>query len=525
MKSITEQHLWVTTFLLLIAGLLLNLGLQPLYLEEPRRAFITLEMLENQNWIVPTLWGLPYYNKPPFFNWVLIASTKLFGNFSEWALRLPSVLSTLAVAALIYRFMKAEFNHRLGVYSALLWVCSLGILFNFSMLAEIDLFFSLLVFGAIMAIYHFHQKEQLWLLFPVVYILLGIAFLSKGIPAVIFAGLSLLAFFIWKKQFWKLFHPAHFLGLFLFFGIVGGYYYAYSLYADPTAFLLNIWSESSDRAAWSESIWTLILHLISFPFQFLKELAPALLLLPFLIQKQIWKRIKQNDFLTFSLLMMAVNLLPYWLSPGTRMRYLYMLLPFAIFLFVALWDQLAPLAKQWQIKTSHSLMGLLVYLLPIGMLALPFIPDLSVLNYLIPLSIMAFLVLAAAAYVFYKRPALRLAVLLFSLAIGRLVFDVTVLPQRAINSGAQSNKALAAAIYEEVGDAPITIVNDEKILSYTTTYYFNQLRGKVLRARYNPSFEAGQYYLLCADQAPEGAQVKLTYPYEGSEQALIYIME
>lgn len=523
MKSINEKHLWVVTFLLLLAGLLLNLGMQPLYLEEPRRAFITLEMLENQNWIVPTLWGLPYYNKPPFFNWVLIGSTKLFGNFSEWALRLPSVLATLAVAALMYRIMKAEFNHRLGVYSALLWICSFGILFNFSMLAEIDLFFSLLVFGAIMAIYRFHQKDQLWLLFPVVYVLLGIAFLSKGVPAVIFAGLSLLAFFIWKKQFWRLFHPAHFLGLFLFFGIVGGYYYAYSRYADPMPFLLNIWSESSDRAAWSQSAWTFILHVISFPFQYLKELAPTLLLLPFLIHRQIWQKIRQNDFLFFSFLMLSVNLLPYWLSPGTRMRYLYMLLPFGIFLLVGLWAQLAPLAKSWQTKTSHALMGVLVYVLPLGILALPFIPDLSVLRYVVPLSILAFLILAAAAYVFYKRPSLRLAVLLFSLAIGRLVFDATVLPQRAINSGAQSNQALAAEIYEAVGDAPITIVNDEKILSYTTTYYFNQLRGKVIRARYNPSFEAGQYYILCADQAPDGAEIKLTYPYDGSEQALIYV--
>ncbi|MEM6378775.1 MAG: glycosyltransferase family 39 protein [Bacteroidota bacterium] len=523
MKAINEKQLWLGTSLLLLLGLFLNLGLQPLYLEEPRRAFITLEMLENQNCIVPTLWGLPYYNKPPFFNWVLIASAKLFGQFSEWTLRLPSVLSTLAVAGLMYRFVKAEFGQRLGVYSALLWVCSLGILFNFSMLAEIDLFFSLLVFGAIMAIYHFHKKGQLWLLFPVVYILLGMAFLSKGVPAVVFAGLSLLAFFIWKKQFWKLFHPAHFLGLFLLFGIVGGYYYAYSLYADPTPFLLNIWSESSDRAAWSQNVWTFVLHVVSFPFQVLKELAPALLLLPFLLRKEVWQKIWANDFLFFCFLMFAVNLLPYWLSPGTRMRYLYMLLPFGIILLLVLWDQLAPIAKKWQIKTSHGLMGTLVYLLPVGMLALPFLPDLSVLNYRVPLAIVACFILSTAAYLFYKRPTLRLAILLFSLAIGRLVFDLTVLPQRAIDSGAQRNKALAEAIYQEVGDAPITIVNDEKILSYTSTYYFNQLRGQVIRARYNPPFESGHYYLLCADQVPEGAEVKLRYPYDGSEQALILV--
>ena len=513
------------TFLLLLLGLFLNLGLQPLYLEEPRRAFITQEMLENQNWIVPTLWGLPYYNKPPFFNWVLIFSTKLFGQFSEWTLRLPSVLSTLAVAGLMYRFVRAEFDQRLGLYSALLWICSLGILFNFSMLVEIGLFFSLLVFGAIMAIYHFHKKGQLWLLFLVVYLLLGIAFLSKGVPAVVFAGLSLLAFFIWKKQFWKLFHPAHFLGLFLLSGIVGGYYYAYSWYADSRPFLLNIWSESSDRAAWSQNVWTFVLHVLSFPFQVLKELAPALLLLPYLLRKEVWPKIRANEFLFFCFLMLVVNLLPYWLSPGTRMRYLYMLLPFGIILLVVLWDQLAPTAKQWQIKTSQGLMGALVYVLPFGMLALPFVPDLSVLNYSIPLAITAFIILSASAYFFYKKPNLGLAALLFSLAIGRLVFDLTVLPQRAIDSGAQRNKALAEAIYQVAGDAPITIVNDEKILSYTSTYYLNQLRGQVIRARYNPPFEVGQYYLLCADQVPEGAEVKLRYPYEGSEQALILVLE
>jgi 4-amino-4-deoxy-L-arabinose transferase-like glycosyltransferase len=523
MKSITEKSVWQLTFLLLAVGYLLHLGTQPLYLEEPRRAFITMELLANDNWIVPTLWGLPYYNKPPFFNWILISSTSFFGTMNEWTLRLPTVLFTWMLAGLLYGILRRPYGQKTAMYGSLFWLCSSGILFYFSMLAEIDLFFSLVVFSGIYAIYFFYQRGQLWWLFSSVYALTAIAFLSKGIPSVVFTGLSLLTFFIWKKQFWKLSHPAHFAGFSLFLLLVGGYYYAYARYTDPLPFLQNLWSESSDRAAWSNAAWSFISHLLLFPLDLLKEWIPALFVLPFLFRKDIGQQIRRHDLLFFSLLMLLVNLLPYWLSPGTRMRYIYMLLPFGIILLTVLWQKNHETATAWQQRTSDILCGIPVFVLPLGVLALPFIPDLAFLDYLIPLTLISFVLLAGVAYTFVKKPNLRLGLLLLSLAMARIIFDLTVLPQRADSSGAHRNQVLAQEVYEIVGDAPLAIINDEKIFSYTATYYLNQLREVPLIATYYPSYAPGCFYMSCADQLPENVIVHKTWEYEGSMIALVEI--
>lgn len=523
MKSITEKSVCQITFLLLAVGYVLNLGIQPLYLEEPRRAFITMELLANDNWLVPTLWGLPYYNKPPFFNWVLIASSSLFGEMNEWTLRLPTVISTWLLGGMIYLILRRPFGKKTAVYACLFWLCSSGILFYFSMLSEIDLFFSLVVFTGLYAIHYFYRRGFLWLLFLSTYSLTAVAFLSKGIPSLVFTGLSLLAFFIWKKNFWKLFHPAHFASIGWFVLLVGGYYYAYAQYADPLPFLRNLWTESSDRAVWSNGAWPFLNHLLFFPLDLFKEWIPALFVLPFLFRNHIGRQIRQDDLLFFCLLMLLVNLLPYWLSPGTRMRYIYMLLPFGIMLLTVLWQKNLSTAAQWQKRTSDLLCAIPVFTLPLGLLSLPFISDFSFLDYLLPLALISFLFYLGIGYVFIKKPGLRVALLLLSLAIARIVFDLSILPQRAEHSGAQRNKELASEVYELVGEEPIAIINDEKIFSYTATYYLNQLRKEPLIATYYPSFARGCFYMTCADKIPDKAVILRSWEYEGSAIALIQI--
>ena len=97
---LSDNLLYFCAAFLLLIGYLFNLGVQPLYLEEPRRTIVAMELLENQNFWVPTLIGEYYYNKPPLYNWLLIAFSKLFDGFNEFGLRLPTVLSSFGIAAL-----------------------------------------------------------------------------------------------------------------------------------------------------------------------------------------------------------------------------------------------------------------------------------------------------------------------------------------------------------------------------------------------------------------------------------------
>ena len=65
--------------------LFLNLGVRPLQFEEPRRVLVALEMAVRGNAVVPTTNGALYFNKPPLYNWLLLACTRLFGSWPRHA--------------------------------------------------------------------------------------------------------------------------------------------------------------------------------------------------------------------------------------------------------------------------------------------------------------------------------------------------------------------------------------------------------------------------------------------------------
>ena len=58
-------------------------------------------MLASGDWLVPRVGSDPYLRKPPLLNWAIALSCKLSGGTSEWAVRLPSVLATLALTITI----------------------------------------------------------------------------------------------------------------------------------------------------------------------------------------------------------------------------------------------------------------------------------------------------------------------------------------------------------------------------------------------------------------------------------------
>ena len=63
--------------------------------EEGRRAIPAVNMLRTGNWVLPTISGRDYYNKPPFINWVIAASFLITGRIDELAARLPSAIFIL----------------------------------------------------------------------------------------------------------------------------------------------------------------------------------------------------------------------------------------------------------------------------------------------------------------------------------------------------------------------------------------------------------------------------------------------
>ena len=96
---------WRTLLWTLLAALVLfglGLGNHELWdYHEPYVAGIVREMASSGDWIVPTLNGQPFLEKPPLFYALGALVCRATGSFEPWALRLPSALLALATVVWI----------------------------------------------------------------------------------------------------------------------------------------------------------------------------------------------------------------------------------------------------------------------------------------------------------------------------------------------------------------------------------------------------------------------------------------
>lgn len=518
-RSGNTRPLFLGAAMLLLLALLLHLGVQPLYLEEPRRSLIAMEMLENGNFIVPTQLGEWYYKKPPFFNWVLLAFAGTLGGFEAFVLRLPTVISTLGIGVLMFLAGRRYVNESFGWYSAFLFCLSGGILFYFSSLAEIDLFYSFITFAGILAVFHFYQQHRPYLLFLSTYFLGAVGTLTKGLPSLFFIIISLIVFFVYQRATRKLLSRAHMAGLLLYTIIIGGYLYLYARSAPIDQLLQTFWGESSERTVLESGWWSFIQHLIQFPLDTLKDTLPGVIILVFAVRKDFLRQIRNNELVVFSLLMFVANILIYWLSPGSRQRYIYMLYPFLFFVLVYFY-QLGRNQRDGRFKIFRTLSLICAGALTLAMPALPFVPALEFLPYLLPLSIIGFFMAISIFYMMLRQPARTLYWLIVATIMARIVFDLTILPQRAHDTQAQTDRDTAHLIANITKETPLYIWAEGRI-SFTTVFYLNKIRHRTLR-RTN-RLEKGAFYLVANTDRGVfgGVEPLLIIDYKGEDYLLV----
>ena len=89
---------------------------------EPRYAEIARLMAETGDWITP--WfepGVPFWGKPPLSFWAEAAAIKIFG-ISEFSLRFPAWLATLAMVWLVWRLARKIWSVQVAQWSCLVFV-------------------------------------------------------------------------------------------------------------------------------------------------------------------------------------------------------------------------------------------------------------------------------------------------------------------------------------------------------------------------------------------------------------------
>lgn len=359
--------------LLLLPALLVNLHVPAFLDDEAIRGLVALEMLHSGNWITPTINGEYYYNKPPLYNWLLAVLYQLVSTPEEWISRATTVFFLLAFAYTIYHSFRPHYGSRIAWFSALAFITCGRVLFWESFLGLIDMGFSWAMFGLFVTVYRGLSRDRAGLLFPAAYLLASVGFLLKGLPALVFLGLTLLVGSALFGKWRRLLSPWHGAGMLLFAVLVGGYYYLYSRHHPLDQLWFRIFDESAKRTplefSWSDTL----LHLLSFPLEVIYHFLPWTLLVLLFFRQEVRRKIRQHPFSRYLLLVFLVNLIPYWLSPEVYPRYLLMLMPLLF----------GPLFLAWQWHEEHRtrlwrfFLGLfLVLMLTIlPALALPFFWD------------------------------------------------------------------------------------------------------------------------------------------------------
>ena len=171
LKPVSSQsidRLWMVGLTTAAALLLLaNLGGLPLKdWDEGLVAQVAREIYQapvnRLTWLFPTLWGEPYFNKPPLVHG-LIALLYAIGGINEWTARLPSAGFTLASVPLLYSLGRELFPQRLpAIFATLVYLTSLPVIRNgrFAMLDGAILCFLLLLLWCLLRA----RRNYRWLL-------------------------------------------------------------------------------------------------------------------------------------------------------------------------------------------------------------------------------------------------------------------------------------------------------------------------------------------------------------------------
>jgi len=477
-KNLNNRLINSLLFLLIFISFLVNLGLFPFYHEEPRRALITLEMIFSGNYMVPTYLGEYYYKKPPVFNWILALSYSIFDNYSEFATRIITPVSNFLMGIILYFVTRKYINHTVAILSALLFLVSAHTYFYESLLAEIDLFYCLITFLGLLTIFHFHQKQKYFLLFTTTYILHAIGTLTKGFPSILIVGLSLLSYFIVKKDVRKLFSFNHLFGIILYVLIISIYLLIYAQYNSLEAYINGLWGQSSEMTLLENRFITVIKGLFTYPFSVWKDNLPASLLIIFFFRKDFLQRLKSNPLVLFGAVIFVANIWVYWISPKSAPRYTIMFNPFLVVIFVYFMVDYYQ-SESFKTRIIEWISGILILLLLGATIAINFIEQVQVLDHVLIISIVLGILQTIVFILYLKRRYWRLQLLIVSLILTRFLFDLIALPLRATISNAQQDKTIAYEITEITGDEDLYILEDTQF-SQTTYFYLERERKKIL---------------------------------------------
>jgi len=167
---------------------LLGLTSPLLEVDDARYAQVPAEMAASGDWILPTLDGTPYVEKPPLWYWTAAASYKVFG-VSEAAARLPMLLFALLGAAGVWWLGAWLYAAEVGrAAAAATATAALWLFLTHNMTLDMPVSVCFLWTTAFILRTLLHPDDALWAA-PAAWLAAALTFLSKGLIALLLPGL------------------------------------------------------------------------------------------------------------------------------------------------------------------------------------------------------------------------------------------------------------------------------------------------------------------------------------------------
>ncbi len=523
MSGIWKRFCWEDKFFLFYLAIaffvfLYHLGLMPLLDDEPTRALVSLEMVLSGNYVVPTTHGLLYQNKPPLFNWFIAGLMQAFPHFNELTLRLPSMLVILVTSCVLYLFFRKELNAKTALLVSLAYLSCGRILFYDSMLGYIDPFFTLVLLLDMIVLYQLNkQKNPLWL-FIASYLLCAVAYMLKGLPAILYQGITLFVALSISKKIPLLFSWKHFVAVFVFLASLALYYFIYAAQQDVSGLFATLWQQSSKRTVseftWAESLG----YIATFPFQFVMHFLPWTLFSFVLFYKNAVSYIKGNPLLLFLGVSFLANISVYWISPETKPRYLFVFLPP---FFAVTFELFFKLSSSAAVKIVNRAAIVLASLCAVAVLVPLFVPLLEQMDLSLTVCLVSMVIILLLVDLMYQKPQRSLAMFALVLLSVRLVFNHFILPARKQEAPESEYKSVGMKIGMLSKDVPIHLT-PHTLIDHDLAYYISSTNRKILGYD-SSSIREGTYY-ICSKEALHEAGLSSEMEFRTNfQQATLYL--
>lgn len=496
----------ILTMLLLIPALFINLGLVSFNEDEGTFGTVAFEMIQGNDYVTPTISGEDYFSQPPLYNWVIALSFKLFGDYSNLALRFPMAIFTLIYGLTIFLFFRKRFGQYPAFIVALSSITCGRMIFYDSLHGLVDIPFALLTFVLFISIFGFYEKKKFYLLFIVAYFISAVTFLMNGLPSILFLGVSLVTLFIFKKDFKRLVTLPHLVGFLVFVVSAGGYYLAYEL-TNPGQletvfqfFLLESIKNSLEGIVLKDTLF----HFVYFPVEYWKDFLPGTLFIFFFFKKGTFKNIWKEEYIRYLAWIFATNFFMYWILPDSGTRSLLMLMPLfygiLIFMYFTKVDY-----KEWWYKSMRIFILVflvIALLLPFLFFLVPETKDIP--NIYFKVSFLFFFLLTIF-YVFYHQRQYQLLTFFLAFVVLRIAFNWFVLPDRyeeAWQVRAEKEAKRLGSKYANkelyIVDTPSPYHESNKSMMDLSLFYLSRERGEIIEL--SNKLEKGALYLMKVDE-------------------------